>query len=58
LARKYHYNKCSLGADDKDEVTLSLCLLSLSQKLKAPSEPAVANVWCTLIEKYVRMMIH
>ena len=26
--------------------TLSLCLLSLSQKLKAPSEPAVAKVWC------------
>lgn len=24
--------------------TLSLCLLSLSQKLKAPSDPAVANV--------------
>ena len=27
--------------------TFSLCLLSLSQKLKAPSDPAVANVWCT-----------
>jgi hypothetical protein len=24
--------------------TFSLCLLSLSQKLKAPSDPAVANV--------------
>ena len=28
-------------------LTLRRCLLSLSQKLKAPSEPAVANVWCT-----------
>jgi len=35
------------GTVNKDGKTLSLCLLSLSQKLKAPSEPAVANVWCT-----------
>lgn len=33
---------------NREGITLSLCLLSLSQKLKAPSEPEVANVWCTL----------
>jgi len=32
-------------------VTFSLCLLSLSQKLKAPSDPAVAKVPCTWIDK-------
>jgi len=47
---KYHYNMHWMGIECviiEIEITLSLCLLSLSQKLKAPSEPAVANVWCT-----------
>lgn len=32
--------------------TLSLCLLSLSQKLKAPSDPAVAKVWCIWTQRH------
>ena len=37
--------------------TFNLCLLSLSQKLNAPSDPAVANVWCTCGKSYARKML-
>jgi hypothetical protein len=37
-------NNAKTNRNDHVMLTFSLCLLSLSQKLKAPSDPAVANV--------------